>query len=238
VAAAAGYQFWQQRDWPAATVPEPSRFPAEVQPGFAAEPSVRHPIATAEEPEKLLPALDGSDAAMREFVTGLVGGRAFQSLVNPQQLVRHIVATVDNLPRKTAPVQVRPFKPAPGQFAPNATNTRRYTMYVRALESLDTHALVQGYVTLYPLFQRAYAELGFPDHYFNDRVVEAIDDMLAAPELSGPVELIRPKVFYQYADPALESRSAGQKFMMRMGRENAAKVKAKLREIRAALAKS
>jgi len=59
--------------------------------------------------------------------------------------------------------------------------------------------------------------------------------MLAAPDLTRPTELIQPKVFYQYADPRLESRSAGQKFMMRLGPENAAKVKAKLREIRAEL---
>jgi Protein of unknown function (DUF3014) len=37
---------------------------------------------------------------------------------------------------------------------------------------------------------------------------------------------------YEFADPALEARSAGQKIMIRMGSENAAKVKAKLREIR------
>jgi hypothetical protein len=35
----------------------------------------------------------------------------------------------------------------------------------------------------------------------------------------------------------LEARSAGQKIMMRMGSENAAKVKAKLREIRSELVK-
>jgi hypothetical protein len=36
-----------------------------------------------------------------------------------------------------------------------------------------------------------------------------------------------------YTDPELESRSAGQKIMMRMGSVNAARIKAKLREIRA-----
>jgi hypothetical protein len=37
---------------------------------------------------------------------------------------------------------------------------------------------------------------------------------------------------YQFADPALESRSAGQKILLRMGAENAATVKAKLLELR------
>jgi hypothetical protein len=46
------------------------------------------------------------------------------------------------------------------------------------------------------------------------------------------LELARPKVLYEFADPQLEGRSAGQKVMMRMGSQNAARVKAKLREIR------
>ena len=48
--------------------------------------------------------------------------------------------------------------------------------------------------------------------------------------------LAQPKVLYQFSDPALESLSAGQKTMIRMGPENEAKVKAKLREIRRLIA--
>jgi hypothetical protein len=50
--------------------------------------------------------------------------------------------------------------------------------------------------------------------------------------MTGPVELFRPGVMYEYADPDLEVRSAGQKILIRMGSENAARLKAKLREIR------
>jgi hypothetical protein len=84
----------------------------------------------------------------------------------------------------------------------------------------------------YPLFQEAYRDLGYPNGYFNDRLVEAIDDMLAAPIMSGPVKLSQPKVLYEYADPSLEQRSAGQRIMMRMGSDNAARVKAKLAQFR------
>jgi hypothetical protein len=38
-----------------------------------------------------------------------------------------------------------------------------------------------------------------------------------------------------FADPKLESLSAGQKIILRMGRENREKLKSKLREIRQAL---
>jgi len=49
------------------------------------------------------------------------------------------------------------------------------------------------------------------------------------------VRLIKPEAYYLFADKDLESLSAGQKILIRMGPENAARVKSKLTEIRAAL---
>jgi flagellar biosynthesis/type III secretory pathway protein FliH len=92
------------------------------------------------------------------------------------------------------------------------------------------------YVRLYPLFQQAYEELGNLDGYFNDRVIEVIDDLLATPEIIGPIALTQPHVMFEFADAELESRSTGQKLLLRMGPENAARVKAKLREFRERIA--
>jgi hypothetical protein len=103
---------------------------------------------------------------------------------------------------------------------------------VKLAQAVDAKQLVALYVYFYPLFQQAYEELGYPKKYFNDRLVEAIDDFLAAPEVSGPVKLVRPKVMYEFADPALEALSAGQKILIRMGPENAALIKTKLRDLR------
>ena len=74
--------------------------------------------------------------------------------------------------------------------------------------------------------------LGNPDGYFNDRVVEVIDHLLSAPEAPATIALAQPNVLYEFADPALEAESAGRKLLLRMGPGNAARVKAKLREIR------
>jgi len=103
--------------------------------------------------------------------------------------------------------------------------------------------LVALYARLYPLCQRAYGELGYPNRYFNDRLIDVIDHLLATPEVKGPIKLVppdvkgpvkleRPWVMYEFADPELEARSAGQKILIRMGAGNAARVKAKLRDIR------
>ena len=101
---------------------------------------------------------------------------------------------------------------------------------------MSTEKIVAFYRRHYALFQEAYVRLGYPNGYFNDRLIEVIDHLLAAPEPKGPLRLKQPKVLYEFADPELESLSAGQKMMLRIGAENRAKVKARLSELRAALA--
>ena len=179
-----------------------------------------------------LPKLENSDSMMRDSLAGLVGRQAFAEHFIAADIVRRIVATVDNLPRETAPRRVMPLNAVPGVFAPDASNYGRYVPYVRVFDAIEPHELVQAYVRAYPLFQTAYEELGYPGKYFNDRLMEAIDDLLEAPEPATPPELLRPRVLYEFADPDLETRSAGQKMLLRMGRDNAARVKGKLREIR------
>lgn len=241
VALAAGYYAWFARE-PAPARP-PAAAPAAEAPAVAPLPAIRHPVPAAE-PASPLPALDMSDSMVRQMLAALLGSKAFNEFVFPSGIIRRIVATVDNLPRARAPRRVFPLHDVPGGFRTSGReerlaiapeNSARYAPYVRALELLDAAALVKTYVQLYPLFQRAYEELGFPGRHFNDRLIEAMDDLLAAPEVAAPIRLLQPKVLYEYADPDLETRSAGQKILIRMGPDNASRVKAKLREIRRAL---
>jgi hypothetical protein len=155
------------------------------------------------------------------------------------------VATVDNLPRAQLPRKLVPLKAAEGQFVvgPGATgseivpaNFDRYRPYVLAVEAIDTKQLVAGYVRFYPWFRDDYRQLGYPSGAFNDRLLAAIDDLLAAPDSEEHLALRQPKVLYEFADPDLEALSAGQKIMLRIGPHYAARVKTKLRKIRHALA--
>jgi len=182
-----------------------------------------------------------SDPTLVEALSGLLGSQAFARLFAPEELVRHIVATIDNLPRDKVAGRLLAIKPVPGHFAVDgedgnrsisADNYARYSPYVRAAQLVDVKKLVSVYVHLYPLFQQAYVGLGYPDGYFNDRLVQVIDNLLAAPALTPPVRLDQPNVLFVYADPELESLSAGQKMLIRMGPANAAVVKDKLRQIR------
>jgi hypothetical protein len=238
----AAYSYYARNELPAAppmaAAPQPAPALDAQSPAAPAAP-IRLPEQQA---QPALPTLENSDALARDSLVGLIGRQAFEERVLPDELVRRIVATVDNLPRPTAARHKMPLERVPGEFRVSGggermlidgANFARYTPLVRVLESVNAQALVAAYVRAYPLFQRAYEELGYPGQYFNDRLLEALDDMLAAPQLDAPVELARPRVLYEFADPALERRSAGQKILLRIGPDNAARVKAKLREIRA-----
>ncbi len=241
------YYFWSRGIVPVAPVASEAPVPV-ASPAAPAEPAIQHPIgkvpgADAIAATPLVP-LDQSDTMAMDAIATILNGDAALRLLIPENVIRQIVATVDNLPRQTMSTRVLPVKPVPSAFetVPGpagatlpAHNSTRYAPYVHGAEAIDTSRLVGLYVRLYPLFQQAYMELGYPNGYFNDRLVAVIDHLLAAPELQGAVDLTQPKVLYQYADPDLEARSSGQKIMMRVGLDNERRLKAKLREIRKAL---
>ena len=243
LAIAAGVYFWHTASTPEAPAPSsPPPAPAAAAP--PGPPPIAHPLPAPPPGAAPLPALDRSDGLAAETAVSLFGRDAFVRLFRADALVRRFVATVDNLPRRTAAARLLPVQPVPGAFAVQARdggaaiaadNALRYRPYVAVLEAADPKRLAAAYVALYPLFQAAYVELGYPDGWFNDRLVQAIDDLLAAPDVPAPT-LTQPKVLWEYADPGLETRSAGQKIMVRMGPANAARVKAKLRAIRAEVA--
>jgi len=120
----------------------------------------------------------------------------------------------------------------------DTANEARYAAAVALFEAVDARRLVSAYVRFYPLLQQAYRDLGVPDRQFNDRVVEVIDHLLAAPSPEGPLALVPvpDKPRWAFADPALEGASVGHKAMVRLGPAQAARVKVKLRELRGLLA--
>ena len=188
-----------------------------------------------------LPAMGDSDAPLQDLMASIFAGAPLDRIFHLQQIVPRFVATIDNLPRQTVALSRMSVNPiggsletaqSDGRILLRADNASRYAMYVRVMDQADTAKLVEAYVRYYPLFQQAYENLGYPHGYFNDRLVEVIDHLLATPDAPAPIALAQPKVLYEFADPALEQRSAGQKILMRMGPVNEAHVKAKLRAIR------
>lgn len=207
------------------------------------EPVIKHPLPQAAQPS--LPKLEDSDQPMQSALEEVLGKEPVERFVITKDLVRHIVVSIDNLSEQKLAERIRPVKRAPGSFAVGGTeearvldpaNYDRYQPLVQLARTTDTRQLVATYTKYYPLFQDAYESLGHPPEYFNDRVIEVIDHLLQTPDVQGTIALTQPGVLYEFADPALESRSAGQKALIRMGPENAKVVKDKLRELRNELA--
>jgi len=230
VAIGAGVWYWQLRKAPEPEAPVAAEAPA-------AAPAVRNPIVA---PDDIDPNLSAT-----EQVATLVGTPRFEAMFLPEDFVRKLVATVDSLAREDVAARMNPAKPPAGAFVTagkddamvlGAANFARYTPWVELVDSLDAGATAALYRRLYPQFQAAYENLGNPDGYFNDRVIAVIDHLLAAPEPPATLALARPNVLYEFADPALEGESAGRKLLLRMGPGNAARVKAKLGEIRERIA--
>ena len=224
------------------TLPPSEPVPVPAPPAASSEPAIEHPVpASAATPSTPLPALNDSDSAVKDGLSSLIGANAMQYVV-PEDIVRHFVVTIDNLPRQKAPAAKRPTAAVPGAFLANGDeehatldpkNYERYDPMVNVVRQLDMQRVANTYFHFYPLFQNAYQNLGYPNGYFNDRLVQVIDSLLATPELAGPIELSRPNVLYTFADPKLEALPAGQKLLLRMGPDNAAVIKGKLKELRA-----
>ena len=232
----AAYYYWQQ------TQPEPKAVEVTALPPPIAPPKpVLRQVVKVPQAQSPLPQLGESDSFILEALAGLIGKESVMKIFRVEQIIHNIVVTIDNLPNQSLPVNAMPITPVPGNLVVLVTdgdmsispkNTARYTPYVRLAGAVNTEKLVALYLRLYPLFQKSYEELGYPNKYFNDRVIEVIDNLLAAPDIKEPVKLLQPKIVYVYADPDLEGRSIGQRTLMRIGSENEAKVKTKLQEIR------
>jgi hypothetical protein len=141
------------------------------------------------------------------------------------------------------PVNINPIKSADDKFIVETEgenlvlspqNYARYDGYVALLKDMDGDSMVMFYRQYYPLFQQAWEENGGQGS-FDDRLFEVIDNLLATPDLSGPVYLFKPEAVYLFEDPELEAMTAGQKVLVRMGSANAEVVKQKLVEFRATL---
>jgi hypothetical protein len=200
-----------------------------------AEPPAPAPVADAVP----LPPLAEADIVVRQSLEESLGRANVLALLQTDRFVQRMVATVDNLPRLGAPARLWPVNPTPGRFmvrgdtalqpqAMDAANAARYDALVRAVTALPPEQAAAMYRRLYPLFQQAWRELGYPRGEFNTRLLQVLDHLLATPvptqpvlltltEVKGTVPSTAPWLRYEFADPALQALSAGQRALLRAG---------------------
>lgn len=248
--------WWSQRGAP---LPELQQGAAPALPSSplvaasAAQPVVE-PVAVAPLPEPTVAEGPLPESGVAAALSALLGARATGQLIS-DDFVRRFVVTVDNLGRDHAPARLWPVQTTPGRFQviehngalyADPDNAARYTPLVLLAEQIDPQAAVTLYGRMLPLLQQAYEEIGYPGQRFHTRLMAVIDQLLAAPEapeliplmlveVKGDVPSERPWVRYEFSDPKLESASAGQKIMLRVGAVNERRLKTQLRALRAEL---
>ena len=253
--AALGAALWW---WWSTRAPVPNPAPAAAAPAVveipASAPSVPASAAASGQPVEA-PVAKGSpvdEADIGAALASLVGSKAAKTFLRTDDFARRFVATVDNLGRSHAPASMWPVNATEGRFTIEtrgdetfiaADNGMRYSAFVLFVESLPVSRTVDLYARMYPVLQRAYEEIGYPGRSFNARLIEVIDLLLETPdvpypvgvrltEVRGPIPSTRPWVRYEFADPALEDLSAGQKVLLRAGSVNARRLKARLAQMR------
>ncbi|MGM8226696.1 DUF3014 domain-containing protein [Cellvibrio sp. ARAG 10.3] len=232
------------------SLPPPS---VQPEPEQTPEPEPLRPVYEAPKPEpqeEPLPELSNSDQYVLDAFSKLAAGAP--ALIVPEEVIRKFVRAVNAVEEGKVVHEYRPLvSPAPPfqverdgtveeqqvqQYTLSRENYQRYDKYVATFAAIDAEALASLYKRFYPLLEEAYREMGLKKGNFHTVMLGAIDNLLAAPVVDGDVLLVRPKVFYQYADPALEKLPASHKLLLRMGPENTRRIQESLRSLRAELA--
>lgn len=227
--------------------------PSETaEPEDSVEEPIEEPIQDTTEtitevvPPKPEPvALNESDEPFRAEVANLAPAHPVIDWLTPNQIIRKLAAMVDGASRGELLFKNRPVErgvegsfiidDSSGEIVLSADNYARYDTVISAFEYIDITTAVSLYEFWSPRLEQAYSELGVGGS-FHDALMQSIDNLLAAPSVEGRVRLVRPAVYYKFADPELESRSDLEKFIIRIGPANAERLKNKLTRLRDALA--
>ncbi|MCG9697825.1 DUF3014 domain-containing protein [Shewanella sp. Isolate11] len=211
------------------------------EPEATVEPEVIEPVEEPAPAEEPLPALADSDHYVTEKTLEVANGMKIDPVLVEKDIVRHFVVFVDNIAQGELARKVSPLKAPNTNFTVsdvtnktylNPDSYHRYDLYADFVSNLNEQQLMQTYDKLTPLLNEAFEELGYQDMSFNQRMIEAINLMLAAPIIEQPIELSSVSVNYKFVDPELEALPNAQKLMIRMGPENSKKVKAAMRKLK------
>ena len=187
-----------------------------------------------------LPTLTDSDSFVFETLQTLQNGMALVNALAEDQIVRKFVVFVENISRGEFPQTGLPYKGL-GQempvseiddnlFVMDQVAHSRFDQVVSTFVETDTDSAVIIYHMLSPLFQQAYAEIGFRNVSFDETLRAAINNVLRTTNMEGPYQLVKPSVMYLYADSSVENLAEVHKQLLRIGPDNTSALKAKLRE--------
>jgi len=224
--------WWMTRAQPDGPMPAPATASDTVR---SANRPQRDPIE--------LPGLDGSDTLFRDLVGTLSRNPTLARLLATDGLVRRAVLTVEQIgDGRTPSVPLATLRPGSrlaivgNDSGPiDARTYARWDAATSALTSVNPQEAAQLYVNLKPLFDAAYAELGYPSGDFDVSMTRAIQMLLATPTPTTEPVLLRRPGYYEHTDGTLRALRPVQKQLLLLGPESRDQVMAWLRALASAL---
>lgn len=211
--------------------PEPAAPPAAVvQP--AAPPAREEP----------LPPVDESDARIRKLLAGVSPQLA--PFLGEKGLLERWVQVANALAEDRSPREPLSFLAPKRPFEVQQKRTRtfvdpktygRYDAFANVVASVDAKAFAEVVRELRPVLQLAYRSLGYANRDVDQLASRALQRLVQAKVVDGPIELKPAGALYKYADEKLEALGPVEKHLLRMGPANEKKIQQKAAEISDAL---
>ena len=212
-----------------------------------------------------LPSLDESDEWLKVKLPEITWRKELLTLIIDEDMIRRFVVFTDNFSQGIVAYEHSPFILPNVKFLPetdsvsfqtvnqdkassegalqvkqnvwkwNEGSSKRFSLYIDLLRSMDSENLVQWYFDVKPLIDEAYSELGYEDDFTNT-LQDAITRVLDMELPKSSMALIQPSVMYKFANPQLEALSDSDKLLLRLGKDNLLVIKSVLLEIHERLA--
>jgi len=191
-----------------------------------------------------LPALDTSDAFLREMVATLSRHPLIARLLATDSIVRNSALAVEQIGNgRTPALPLKVLRPSSrlatvGGDTGGRVDARSYARWDAAtasLVSIRPGDAAQLYVNVKPLFDEAYRELGHPNGDFDASIVRAIEMLNDTPPLTTEPDLLRRPGYYEHTDATLRSLPPVQKQFLLIGSENRQKILTWLKRFATAL---
>ena len=205
-----------------------------------AEPdSVELDIQTLQEQSNALAELPNNDAGFREAILSI--SPELSPWLKTDQIIRKTITVANDFSQGLWIEKHMRFLKHSEAFSVEQTNKgvfiadksyHRYDALASAIDTIDAKAAIAVYKKFRPLLLEVYAGFGYPsERTLEDIFLKSASQIMAAPIIVEPIAVVRPSVFYKYANDDLENLSPVSKQMLRMGPKNTRTIQNKVRQL-------
>lgn len=244
-------------DKPAPSADMPPSAPVSEAPAAVTNPSAEDTIESVvlSEPEPDIPPVTAPEPTIElslaevntqlaERLSELQIAPIDQQFASKPNAIERSVAIADILRQGEVPYKLLPVA-RPKQKFPFADNGlavtmdpagfARYDGLTNTLSKLDVNTTITLFREYQSTIEQAWQALGYADKSVEPALLEVLELIMLTPDIQLDARLLRDEANWVYEDESLEKLPALQKQIMRMGPENAERLKALARDLRGGL---